>query len=203
MKDQTDCGSTQARHIKNSRWSCNILNSYACVVLAPTFQVDCNVIKKKFYAACNSILCHSRRNCELVRLQLIKSFCLPLLTYCLGAIDLSRNKLKEVGVCWNDSFRKIFGYHRGEFMKELQWYLRELLFDFIYDLYRWKFLTNRYMSDKFSLLMDISNWQFGYVTKLVTMYGEDATSQRDMDMCIDDYFTGIISTRVTVLCDHC
>jgi hypothetical protein len=48
------------------------------------------------------------------------------------------------------------------------------------------------------------NLQFGYVSKLVTMYGEDATSQRDTDMCIDNYFTGIISTRrVTVLCDHC
>jgi len=59
------------------------------------------------------------------------------------------------------------------------------------------------MSDKFSMLMDISNLQYGYVSKLVTMHSEDATSKRDMDMCIDNYFTGIISTRrVTVFCDH-
>ena len=52
--------------------------------------------------------------------------------------------------------------------------------------------------------MDISNRQFGYVSKLITMYGEDVTSQRDIDMCIYNYFTGIVSTwRATVLCNHC
>jgi len=35
-------------------------------VSAPTFQVDSNVIKKQLYAACYRILCHRRRNCELL-----------------------------------------------------------------------------------------------------------------------------------------
>jgi hypothetical protein len=107
-----------------------------------TINVDCQVIKRKFYAACNSILAHSRRNNELVKLQLVKSFCLPLLTYCLGAIEVPRYKVKDLGVCWNDSFRKIFSFNRWESVKELQWHLGELPFEFIYDLYRWKFLTN-------------------------------------------------------------
>ena len=104
-------------------------------------HVDCNVIQKKFYAACNNILCHSRRNDQLVKVHLVKSFCLPLLTYCLGAIEIPRYKIKELGVCWNDCFRKIFDFHRWEYLKELQWFLGELPFEFIYDLYRWKFLT--------------------------------------------------------------
>jgi len=104
---------------------------------------DCRVIQRKFYSACNSILSHSRRNDDLVRLQLVKSFCLPLLAYCLGATEVPRHKIKELGVCWNDSFRKRFGYQRWESLKKLQWYLGELPFEMIYDLSRWKFLTNR------------------------------------------------------------
>ena len=84
---------------------------------------------------------------DLVRLQLVKSFCLPLITYCLGAIEFPRYKVKEIGVCWNDAFRKIFGYNRWESVKELQWHLGELPFEFIYDIYRWKFLNNRSLSD--------------------------------------------------------
>ena len=67
-------------------------------ISASTIHVDFNVIKGKFYAACNSILCHSRRNDEIVKLQLVKSFCSPLLTYYLGAIEIPHNKVKELGV---------------------------------------------------------------------------------------------------------
>jgi hypothetical protein len=56
-----------------------------------SIKVDYQVTKRKFYAACNSVLSHSRRNNELVKLQLIKSSCLPLLTYCLGAIEVPRS----------------------------------------------------------------------------------------------------------------
>jgi len=61
------------------------------------------------------------------------------------------------------------------------------------------------MSDKFSMLMDISNLQYGYVSKLVTrIVSMLRLNVIIMDMCIDNYFTGIISTRrVTVLCDRC
>ena len=157
-------------------------------------HVDCNVIKRKFYAACNSILCHSRRNDQLVKVHLVKSFCLPLLTYCLGAIEIPRYKIKDLGVCWNDCFRKIFDFHRWESVKELQWFLGELPFVFIYDLYRWRFLTKRYISVKLCLLLDLSNLQSGYVSKLAMMYGEDITLKQDMAAKIANYFTNCLST---------
>jgi len=70
-------------------------------------SIDFHIIKRKLYAACSSILAYSRRNNELIKLQRVKSFCLPLLTYCLGTIEVPRCKIKDLGVCWNDSFRKI------------------------------------------------------------------------------------------------
>jgi len=43
-------------------------------------NVDCHVLKTKFYSACNSVLSHCLRNDDLVKLHLVKSFCLPMLT---------------------------------------------------------------------------------------------------------------------------
>ena len=96
-----------------------------------TINVDCHTFQRKFYSACNSVLSHCRRNNDIVKLHLVKCFCLPLLAYCVGAIKVPRYRIKEMGVCWNDSFRKIFGYHRWESVKELQWYVGELSFEYM------------------------------------------------------------------------
>jgi len=34
-----------------------------------------------------------------VRVQLVKSFCLPLITYCVGAMKLKRSDLQQMSVC--------------------------------------------------------------------------------------------------------
>jgi len=40
---------------------------------------------------------------EPVRVQLIKSYCLPLLVYCIGALRLKRPAVHQLSVCWNDA----------------------------------------------------------------------------------------------------
>jgi len=57
-------------------------------------KVDCGVIKRKYCS-------------EPVKLQLVKSFCVRLITYCIGALTLSKNTLHQLCVCYNDAFRKI------------------------------------------------------------------------------------------------
>ena len=45
-------------------------------------------------------------------------------------------------MCWNDCFRKIFGYKRHESVRELQFLCGELSFDLrSYDFQRWKFFS--------------------------------------------------------------
>jgi len=39
---------------------------------------------------------------------------------CLGALVLTQSKARDLGVCWNDYFRKIFKYNRWESVSELQ-----------------------------------------------------------------------------------
>jgi len=68
----------------------------------PSLSVDCSVIKRKFYAACNSVFYSCKHTDELSKLQLMKSYCLPLLTYCVGAMELPKYKVNELSVCWNE-----------------------------------------------------------------------------------------------------
>ena len=56
-------------------------------------NVDVSYTKCRFYSPCNSILCKSKLAPEPVKLQLIKSYCLPYLTYCIGALQLIETKL--------------------------------------------------------------------------------------------------------------
>jgi len=50
-----------------------------------TIEVDVVPVKTQFYAACNSILARSSGTCDPMKVQLVKSYCLPLLVYCIGA----------------------------------------------------------------------------------------------------------------------
>jgi len=73
-------------------------------------------------------------------LHLYKSYCLPLLAYNIGALELSKNLLSQLGICWNDAFPKIFGFHRWESVELVQYFCQELSFDYIYGLARWHIL---------------------------------------------------------------
>ena len=73
---------------------------------------DVPFIKRKFYAACNSMLMRSKTTCKILQVQQAKSFCLSLLTYSVGALDISRSKVRELAVCWNDAFRKKINLNR-------------------------------------------------------------------------------------------
>ena len=44
-----------------------------------TLTVDTASIKRKFYAACNSVLVRGKYSSEIVQVELIKSYCLPIL----------------------------------------------------------------------------------------------------------------------------
>ena len=49
-------------------------------------EIDCNIIKRKFYAACNCVFGNCYGISEVMQLQLQESYCLPILTY--AAIQL-------------------------------------------------------------------------------------------------------------------
>jgi len=87
-----------------------------------SLKVNICCIKRSFYKAINSILSYCKTADEFVKLGLVKAYCLPLLTYCIGVIDLPASSAKNLAVCWNDCFRKQFRYKRYESVKELQFF---------------------------------------------------------------------------------
>ena len=64
-----------------------------------------------------------------------------MLIYSVGALELSQSSICELGVCWNDAFRKIFSYHRWESVKLLQYYFGSLDFRHYYVIQRWRLLN--------------------------------------------------------------
>jgi len=69
---------------------------------------------------------------SFVKLSLVKAYCLPVLIYCIGSLNLPVAKIKNLGICWN--FRKLFGYKRFQSIKEVQYFCGELSFDLIYEM---------------------------------------------------------------------
>jgi len=64
-----------------------------------------------------------------------------VLLFGVGALDMVGYQVKDLAMCWNDCFRRIFVHQSHESVKELPYYCNELPFEYMYDLFRWKFLT--------------------------------------------------------------
>ena len=68
----------------------------------------------------------------------------------IGSLDFTSGQIEDLAVCWNDCVRRIVGFKRYESVKLLQFYCKELPFEYIVELYKWKFLTSRvYVSGRF------------------------------------------------------
>jgi len=73
--------------------------------------------------ACNSVLVRGKYSSEIVQVELIKSYCLPILVYSLGALEMNASLIEELSVCWNNGFRKNFRLHRWESVEQLQFFV--------------------------------------------------------------------------------
>jgi len=78
----------------------------------PKLNVNIDVIKQKFYMASNSVLRYSNSLDELIKLQLLESFCLPVLQYATCALELSTTQSAELNCCWNDVYIRVFNFRK-------------------------------------------------------------------------------------------
>jgi len=152
-------------------------------------RIDTSYIRRKFYASCNGILAHCKSADEFVRLSLVKSFCLPLLCYCLGALELSSQQVQGLSVCWNDCFRRIFGFKRFESVKCLQFYCNELPFVYMFDLYKWKFLTH--VSGVHNRFVALYNINRHVITSLNSNYGAAKSHEQTKHVVCEHFFSSV------------
>ena len=104
--------------------------------------VEVSFVKRKFHAALTSVSNKCRSAADMVKVHLVQSYCLPILMYLLGALELNSTAVNDLSVCWNDAFRLIFHYNRWESVKQLQYCCGSLDFKHMYDLARYKFLLS-------------------------------------------------------------
>jgi hypothetical protein len=81
-------------------------------------KCDIDVITRKFYAASNNIFSNTRGSTELMQLHLQQAYCLPILQYATSAVKLTEAQLGTLNVCWNNVYRKIFGFNKWESVKQ-------------------------------------------------------------------------------------
>jgi len=93
---------------------------------------------------------NARRNehCEQIR---------SILTYGCKGIDLSTDNINRLNVCWNDVYRKIFGFHRWESVKFVQLHCERLDLVRIVQLHRLKFL-NKLFNSRNQVICQCLSW---------------------------------------------
>ena len=102
-------------------------------------NIDISQVMRKFYAAANAIFSHCKYASEFTKLLLLESFTLPMLTYGLNAIFLSRTQMLKLNSCWNNIYRKIFGHFKWESVKEIQLFCQRLDFIRVVDKCKFSF----------------------------------------------------------------
>jgi len=93
--------------------------------------------------------CYSKANVSklcILETKFLKSFLLlkSLISslYCIGALRLTSSAVRQLSVCWNNAFRKIFHFRRFESVRMFQVEFGTVDFQHLYDLHRCEFLKS-------------------------------------------------------------
>ena len=156
--------------------------------------VDCDFIKRRFYAACNGILYNCSRAAESVKVFLVVTYCLPILLYCLGALCLNVNNIKALNVCWNDALRKIYGLHRWESVRQIMFFCNLMPIKFHYDLCQWKFHSVNALAvhGSSAYKRHIGNVSSMLCTSLLHKYSPDGSLHTICKRVLTEHFKGTV-----------
>ena len=95
---------------------------------------------RKYYAAVNSIIAHTKNVNDILKLNLLETYTLPILKYACESLLLNDNTLDILNVCWN-VFRKVFKMNRWESVKMVQFYCGRMDFIHIHHLEKLKIIA--------------------------------------------------------------
>ena len=104
-------------------------------------KIDISVSLRKAYRAANSILSKTKYVSEIVQLNVIESYVFPILFYALEAVTLPLSQQRQFAICLNNLYRRIFGMHKWESVKPVQYFCGKLDFVNEYNLRRLRFIS--------------------------------------------------------------
>ena len=115
------------------------------------FCCNWQLAKKKFFTAVNTIYSNLGGNPELkVILSLFQSSCIPILTYGLSALSLTRAEIQSFSFTFNNLFHKLFKIANKQILEQCQFFCGVLNFPVAYDLLRFSFLHSLFVKGKMS-----------------------------------------------------
>ena len=94
---------------------------------------------------------------DIVRLSLMESYVLPILTYAIEAVSLTSSMVRELSVCWNDVYRRIFGMNKWESVKMIQYFCGKLDFVRSFHLRKLLFVKRICLLVSHSVMMECVN----------------------------------------------
>ena len=103
--------------------------------------VDLSGRMRKYYAAVNSIISHTKNVNDILKLNLLERYALLILKYSCESLLLNDNTLDILNVCWNNVFRKVFKMNRWESVKMVSILLCRMDFIHIHHLEKLKFIA--------------------------------------------------------------
>ena len=68
---------------------------------------------RKYYAAVNSIISHTKNVNDILKLNLLETYTLSILKYACESLLLNDNTLDILNVCWNNVFRSLQNEQMG------------------------------------------------------------------------------------------
>lgn len=101
------------------QWTDRIKYLGLTLVAGVKFKIDLADARRKFFVSTNTILNKCKYTCDVVKLELMESYCLPILMYGLECLNLNKALIKEINSWWNSVYRKIFSYNKWESVKLL------------------------------------------------------------------------------------
>ena len=89
------------------------------IVSGVKFTIDFSETRRKFFVSVNTILSKCKYSSDVVKLELMESYCLPILLYGLECMNIKAHQMKEINSWWNSVYRRIFGFNQWESVKEV------------------------------------------------------------------------------------
>ena len=107
---------------------------------------------------------------------------------------VNQNDLRDISVCWNDAFRRIFGLHRWESAAPVQFFTNNLSFEHMYNLLTWNFIDevktewNVAVPEPVKFVYNVRKFEHNLVTSFADKYKFYGTSKRGKRIAIFTVF---------------
>ena len=124
----------------------------------------------------------------------------PILTYAIDSVDLSQKQIRDLSVCYNNMFRRIFGLHKWESVKLIQFFYSKLDFLNLYNSRKISFLNRLWKTNNAVINECLSRvYNSKQVNDLLCSYnlvscGE--LSKSDIASAVENFFANMCLSRL-------